>query len=152
MPMIVLLLVSACQAAGETVPPGSRASGPSGASDVPEPTEASAPASGSPDDVSLPPSGEPLTEEHSGATVELTSSETVTVRLSSEWAWDVTEVIGDAVEPVPVNYAQDPGYFEWEIAPRGAGEAEVTFTGNGQCGDTTVCPPREAEFQFVVTD
>ncbi len=152
--MIVVFLVSACQAAGETDRPGaSEGSGPP-ASSGPGPSTASGSpaASASSGAVPLPPAGEPLTEEHSGAIVELTMSDTVTVRLSSQWAWDVSEVIGDAVEPVPVNYAQDPGWFEWDITPLGNGESEVKFTGNSNCGDTTVCPPREAEFDFVVTD
>ena len=148
-PALLLFLVSACQAASQTPPGGSTT--PAGSA-LPDPTEASASPSASGGDVSPPPSGDLLTDEHSGATVELDVSETVDLQLSSEWTWDITDMSGNAVDPVPVNYAQDPGYYHWEIQAVAAGESELRLTGNANCGDTTVCPPREVEYRFVVTD
>jgi hypothetical protein len=141
---ILVLLLAACQAAGQT-PSGS---GPSQSAAEPSVSGAEP----SPDDVPPPEPGQALTEEHGGATVELSSTDSATIQLSSAWAWDLADQTGDAVDPVPVNYAADPGFYEWEIQPRGAGESVLTFAGNSNCGDTVVCPPREVEYRFIVTD
>jgi hypothetical protein len=91
-----------------------------------------------------------ITEEDAGSTVSLAMGQPVSVRLDSDWAWDVTNVTGTAIELVKVDYAVDPGFFEWEIQPREAGDATVEFHGSPNCADLAACPERDAEFEFVV--
>jgi hypothetical protein len=55
---------------------------------------------------------------------------------------------------VPITFAQDPGYREWDIARVAPGESTITSTGSPICTPGQVCPTFVVLFQVhvVVTD
>lgn len=74
----------------------------------------------------------------------------VSLRLSSDWAWDAPVVDGTGVVLTPVDYLVDPGYVEWLVEPVGAGTATLTVAGTPNCGDEAACAPRTVSFQFDI--
>ena len=74
----------------------------------------------------------------------------VSLRLSSDWAWDAPVVDGTGVVLTPVDYLVDPGYVEWLVEPVAAGTATLTVAGTPNCGDEAACAPRTVSFQFDV--
>ena len=93
---------------------------------------------------------EMLTEDDDGATVSLEPGAELPVRLGNDWVWDLPQVTGTAIELVPVDYAQDPGFTEWMVETRDAGISNVSIFGEPNCGDAAACAERIVVFRFEV--
>lgn len=105
------------------------------------------------DDMSQPPEPAPpiLTDEDNGRSVGLAPGAETSLRLDSAWFWDEPSVRGDAVELTRVDYFTDPGFMEWIVTARQAGDAILTATGEPNCDDSSQCPPRSIDIRFRVT-
>lgn len=95
------------------------------------------------------PAPEVLTESDEGRFV--LGPEPVSLRLSSDWAWEAPMVDGTGIVLSPVDYLVDPGYVEWLVEAAGTGTATLTIAGTPNCGDAAACPERTVTFELDVT-
>lgn len=83
--------------------------------------------------------GSVVTAEEDGATVRLAPGEEATLRLAPPWdAAEARSSDPSVVELVPVDHFADPGYAEFTLLARGAGEAQVQIEGDGSRRTLTV--------------
>jgi predicted secreted protein len=93
-----------------------------------------------------------LTEADDGATVEVAVGEQLSWQLTSaEYDWEQPVTDSDAVDVVPVDYLDDPGYQEWLLVGLTAGTAQVTVEGLPACGDEEQCPQQTVTVTVEVT-
>jgi hypothetical protein len=92
-----------------------------------------------------------ITEADSGGTFALSTGRETSLRLSSDWVWDEPQVDGDAVQLAPVNYIQDPGFFEWLVTAVAAGEATITSSGTAACAGQDGCADGPQDFRVRIT-
>lgn len=95
-----------------------------------------------------------ITQADSGKTFTLHGDSCAVLQLTNSLNWTEPQVSGTAVQLVPVTFAQDPGYREWDIARVAPGEATITSTGSPICTPGQVCPAFVVLFQvhIVVTN
>ena len=104
-------------------------------------------------DTTPPPRQSPqvLTEADSGAAIALPTGGETSLRLSSDWVWEEPVVDGEAVQLVPVNYLQDPGFSEWVVMAVSPGEATITASGRAACAGQDGCGDGPQDFQVTIT-
>lgn len=152
----VLLGLSACASTGDapsaTPEPGAGGSDQSaGSGDTAGETSAAATTTDGATGAVVTAADGPLTEEADGATLQLAVGEEVSWQLSSDWEWDQPVADGTAVELVPVDYLDDPGFREWLVVATAAGTVTLTVEGLPACGDPTACPQQEVSLTVDVT-
>ena len=88
-----------------------------------------------------------ITEDDDGEHVILAVDGVGTLRLGGEADWSLLDIDGEALEFIPVDFIQDPGYDEWELRPTARGRVRVTAVAQpaGCVGD---CPEQD---RVVVT-
>lgn len=72
-----------------------------------------------------------LTPDNAGETVQLTTGDSMPLRLQSGLAYNVATLDPDIVEVIPVDHFDDPGYAEWLLEATGPGTTEVVASGAG---------------------
>jgi predicted secreted protein len=92
--------------------------------------------------------GSVLTERDSGKTFTMRRGHELTLRLSGRYVWREPKVRGGSIRLVPVNYIVDPGYQEWTITTRAAGQATIGSLGRDQVCDG--CAARRFHITVVV--
>lgn len=114
------------------------------------PTQGPAPQPGSP-----PPVTEEglmvITERHAGERFEVGLDAHPLLRLDGAWAWEEPRTEGDSVEPVRVDYFQDPGFLEWELRPVRPGTTILMSTGVRDCPPDEPCPDEVLDFEVTIT-
>ncbi len=81
--------------------------------------------------MTLPPSPGFLVPEDAGPWA-MAVGERTSLRLDGARSWSEPVVEGDAVALIPVDFESNPGYTQYDIAARVAGEATITVDGDGQ--------------------
>ena len=81
--------------------------------------------------MTLPPSPGFLVPEDAGPWT-MAVGERTSLRLDGARSWSEPVVEGDAVALIPVDFESNPGYTQYDIAARVAGEATITVDGDGQ--------------------
>lgn len=92
-----------------------------------------------------------ITEAHAGERFRVALEARPLLRLDSAYVWEEPRTEGDAVEPVRVDYFQDPGFFEWELQPVSPGTTVITSTGVRDCPPGSPCPEEVLEFEVTIT-
>lgn len=92
-----------------------------------------------------------ITEADTGATFSLPTGGETSMRLSSEYVWSEPAVDGGAVQLVPVDYLQDPGFSEWVVQGVAPGTATIVATGTPACAGQDGCPDAPLRFEVRIT-
>jgi hypothetical protein len=101
--------------------------------------------------VPAPETGDAITAADSGREFALARGGETNLRLSSEYMWSDPVVEGDAIELIPVDYLQDPGFREWLVHALGPGTATVSSLGEPACEGEHGCPDEPVRFQVTIT-